>query len=284
MNICVTPEFLPGSQGQIFTVTYSNKHRKHNSHSNQATDNNQRPSLLFIPPFAEEANKSRHMLSALGRTLAQNGIQTTILDLFGCGDSEGDIDQANLRIWHQDINKTIQHMQRQTANISIGGLRLGATIALDFLATSKQPADKILIWQPVLKGEQFIKQFIRIKLAGSIATISASTSTTEIIAELEKGNIQEIAGYSITKELFQGINKLNCLNRDIPTDTQLHLLEINPGATPSTPMAQTVSSYTNLNASHHICQGSQFWACQEIVYCDSVIEKSIEILTSGSSS
>ncbi len=273
MNICVTPEFLPGSLGQIFTVTYS---------CNQAADTSQQPSLIFIPPFAEEANKSRHMLSALGRNLAKTGIQTTIIDLFGCGDSEGDIDQANLQIWHQDISKTIQHIQKKTTNISIGGLRLGATIALDFLATSQQSVDKILMWQPVLKGEQFIKQFIRLKLAESIATSSTpTTSTTEIIAELKQGNTQEIAGYPLTKELFQDINTLNCLNRDIPTDTQLHLLEINSGAAPSTPMIQAASSYTNLKANHHICQGSQFWACQEIVYCDSVIEKSTEIMTSG---
>ncbi len=279
MNICVTPEFLPGSQGQIFTVTYSNKHSSH------AKDKTQQPSLLFIPPFAEEANKSRHMLSALGRTLAQNGIQTTILDLFGCGDSEGDIDQANLQIWYQDINTAIQHIQQRSTNISIGGLRLGATIALNFLATSQLQIDKLLLWQPVLKGEQFMKQFIRLKLAESIAISSApTTSTTEIIAKLEDGNIQEIAGYPITKELFQNINALSCINQNIAPDTQLHLLEINPSATPSTPMVKAISSYKNLNSNHHICQGSQFWSCQEIVWCNSAIDKSTEILQSGSTS
>lgn len=279
MNICVTPEFLSGSQGQIFAITYSNKH------NTQAKDKNQQPSLLFIPPFAEEANKSRHMLSALGRTLAQNGIQTTVLDLFGCGDSEGDIDQASLQTWYQDINIAIQHMQQRSTNISIGGLRLGATIALNFLATSQQPVDKLLLWQPVLKGKQFMRQFIRLKLAESIAISSApTTSTAEITAKLENGNTQEIAGYPITKELFQDIDALSCINQNIATDTQLHLLEINPSGTPSTPMVQAVSSYNNLSANHHICQGSQFWSCQEIVWCNSAIDKSTEILTSGSTS
>lgn len=278
MNISVTPAFLPGSCGQIFTITYSNK----------AKDHSLQPNLLFIPPFAEEANKSRHMLSALGRSLASNGIKTTIIDLYGCGDSEGDIDQVNLKSWHQDISNVLQHIQQHSANtsranISIGGLRLGATIAIDFLAKSQQQVDNLLLWQPVVKGEQFMKQFIRLKIAESITKSSApTTSTSQIIAELENGNTQEISGYQLTKDLFQDISALSCLHQNIATDTQLHLLEINPSSAPSIPMVKAVSSYENINASHHICQGSQFWSCQEIVWCNPAIDKSVEILTSGS--
>ena len=262
------PKFIPSTAGDIFTLTF----RSNNSHTQ----------LLFIPPFAEEANKSRHILSALGRELAKHGIETTLIDLFGCGDSQGDLDQANLEIWHQDISNVINHIlkQLQCDNLILGGLRLGANIAASFL-NNRVPISKqqrLLLWQPIPDMAAYMKQFIRLKLAESI-TIKISKAgypknTSEIIASIQNGEPLEISGYPLSKQLFNDICSLNLSDFKLATAADISTFEINSSGTTSIPYQKLQQK---LNESHPelnfaTCAGHQFWACQEIARCDSLIE------------
>ncbi len=279
-SVLPIPEFIPSIAGKIFTLTFNcNGSHCEPPHSQ----------LILIPPFAEEANKSRHIISKLGRELALIGVKTTVVDLFGCGDSEGDLDQVSMQIWHKDIEAAISHSAKQTGstNIAIGGIRLGATIAASYISqnTSKHQISNLLLMQPVIDGKNYIKQFIRLKLAESITSNRASNkspaSTTEIIELLEQGEPQEISGYMLTKQLFNDINNLSCNLQNINSSTNTTLLDINPQGSQSIPLKKFTDKHTEIE--HLVCQGSQFWACQEIAQCDELIDlcTKLFITTSG---
>ena len=55
-----------------------------------ATDRRAVGAVLYVHPLAEEMNKSRRMAALQARALAASGWVVLQVDLFGCGDSDGD--------------------------------------------------------------------------------------------------------------------------------------------------------------------------------------------------
>ncbi|MDO9450700.1 MAG: hypothetical protein Q7J21_09460, partial [Rugosibacter sp.] len=54
-----------------------------------------RGAVVYIHPFAEEMNFSRHMVALQSRALAAQGYAVLQIDLLGCGDSAGDFSEAS---------------------------------------------------------------------------------------------------------------------------------------------------------------------------------------------
>jgi hypothetical protein len=63
------PFFLQGSKGPLFCVYFPPV----------ATD---RGNILFIPPFADEMNRSRSMVAMQARAFAAKGFGTLLIDLY----------------------------------------------------------------------------------------------------------------------------------------------------------------------------------------------------------
>ncbi len=61
-----------------------------------------RGALLYLPPFAEEANRSRRMAVLQARRLAARGWPVLLLDPFGTGDSAGAFHEARWELWLAD--------------------------------------------------------------------------------------------------------------------------------------------------------------------------------------
>ncbi len=65
-------------------------------------------------------------------------------------------------------------MKRVSAPVSLWGLRLGALLALDFAREiSKKKLDRFILWQPVISGDSFLTQFLRLRLANEMLTTVA---------------------------------------------------------------------------------------------------------------
>lgn len=60
--------------------------------------------VLFVPPFAEELNKSRRMVAEAVRAFVEAGWAVLQLDLKGCGDSAGDFGDAAWADWLADVD------------------------------------------------------------------------------------------------------------------------------------------------------------------------------------
>lgn len=268
------PFFLEAEPGERFCLYHS-----------PSPDKKCRGALVYVHPFGEEMNKSRRMAAMQARAFTTQGLGVLQIDLFGCGDSSGDFRDARWEIWKQDLT-TAKNWLENTACAPVGlwGLRLGALLALDFARSSGSKIDQIILWQPVLSGESFLTQFLRLRLASEIFTADmgaqAMTGTNTMRGFLQAGNTLEVAGYELSPELAASIDSLRIAELPM-TGIPVHWFEIVASADRSiTPAgAKVVNAWKQESVDLHVhtvvC--SPFWATQEISECSDLVSSTAAI-------
>jgi uncharacterized protein len=186
--------FLPTSRGSRFCLLHAPR------------DANRR-AILFVPPFAEEMNRSRRMAALQARAFADVGRPVLQVDLFGCGDSEGDFGDAAWSRWIRDVVEAAQWLSdRCGAAPTLWGLRAGCLLA-SAAAREMGGSSDFLFWQPVVSGKQHLRQFLRIGLAGRMMNGDPAEAATlaHLQARLSRGEPVEIAGYELSPTLAVGM-------------------------------------------------------------------------------
>ena len=195
------PFFLPASDGQRYCLL-------HLPAPGQAA----RGGILYIHPFAEELNKSRHVAAMQARAFAALGYSVLQLDLYGCGDSSGDFGDARWSIWRNDLHLACAWLARRVDGpLTLWGLRLGALLALDIAAHPPLPLARLLLWQPELDGRRVIDRFMRLRLAGRMLAHGGNAEAPgqardDARGELAAGRAVEVAGYLLAPELARAID------------------------------------------------------------------------------
>lgn len=189
------PFFLPAPHGQRFCLFHP------------AAGAGPRGAVLYIHPFAEEMNKSRRMAALQSRALAATGYDVLQIDLLGCGDSSGDFSDASWQAWREDVLAGYRSLrERSTAPLILWGLRAGCLLAAETAAELPEAAD-FIFWQPVVSGKQHWQQFMRLKMAGEMASGQAKAVGEQLRQQLADGQAVEIAGYGISPALAQGLEQ-----------------------------------------------------------------------------
>jgi exosortase A-associated hydrolase 2 len=160
-----------------------------------------RGAVVYVPPFAEEMNKSRRMAAMQARVLAAAGWHVLQFDLSGTGDSEGDFADASWTGWLEDVAAARSWLAQRTGfSPWLWGLRLGGLLATVSLKQFGAPG--LVLWQPVLSGRQHLQQFLRLKsgsewlAAGREAEVQAKP-----MEQLQSGISVEVAGYMVSPAL-----------------------------------------------------------------------------------
>lgn len=244
--------------------------------------------FIYIPPFGEEMNKARRMAALQARAFNRIGYSVLQIDLFGCGDSSGEFREARWDIWKQDIAFAIDWVKEQsTAPVSLWGCRLGALLALDFARSNTYHVNNILLWQPVLNGQSFLTQFLRLELASKIFSPDSQDSSSVSLLRnvLANGEILEIAGYELSFELTNIIDRLNIKDFN-PTNHTIHWIEVvadidQPISSVKTNIIEKWKEEGNIV---EIIQVSclPFWATQEISECQNLISITTNLFTDQS--
>ena len=124
---------------------------------------------IYVPPFAEEMNKCRGMMSRQARALADQGYTVVSIDLSGTGDSEGDFETTDWDSWKADLLFLSDWILRQGAvDIVLWAVRAGCLLAADLVQNPEYPIRRAVFWQPVHSGRQHIAQFLRVRMAASL--------------------------------------------------------------------------------------------------------------------
>lgn len=240
--------------------------------------------LIYIHPFAEEMNKSRRMAALQARAFTAIGFSVLQIDLYGCGDSSGDFADARWEIWKQDLAAAHNWLQQQTATpISLWGLRLGALLALDFAGDQQYQIHSMLLWQPIIRGELFLTQFLRLQLATEALSgqKETGTATSTLRAALASGKSLEIAGYELAPSLAAAIAGLDA-EQLAPVSGTIHWFEFSTQpARPAPPAPLRVADIwkqkaVNLQMLQIHCP--PFWLTQEIVECPMLLSASCDAL------
>lgn len=186
VSLSALPFFLSADEGERFCLY-------HEPEPGVAV----RGAILYVHPFAEELNKSRRMVALQARAYAQAGFGVLQIDLYGCGDSSGDLSKARWEIWLNDLARAWQWLaDRKLGARYLWGLRLGALLALDF--ASRVRPEALILWQPAMSGHAHLTQFSRLQ---SAARLFSGAPAVE--------QASEVAGYLMAPALSSAISCLD---------------------------------------------------------------------------
>ena len=253
--------FLPAERGDRFCLVHRAAREP-------------RGGILYVHPFAEEMHKSRRMAALQARRLAELGYLVLQIDLLGCGDSAGDFGDARWHLWKSDVAAGLQWLRERTERLTLWGLRLGAALACEM----SHGVERLLLWQPVINGEQFLSQFLRLRLASEMLAGGAATSALrELRAELTQGRSLEIAGYELHPELAQAIESLQFASPP-PAVKRVDWLEVGAGVRPGSQGVVERWKGAGLDVRTATVAGEPFWSTVEITVCEPLVDATTEAL------
>ena len=145
-------EFTQGKAGQLFRLT--------------RTPECVQGHLFFLPPLFEQANQTRHMLTRSAINAYQHGIESIVFDYYGTGDSAGELKEASLLLWQQDIIAQLIEIKNRSAEVIILSVSLSAALLLNNEMLSI--IDGLILVQAEFNGKRFVQQFKRLALAANL--------------------------------------------------------------------------------------------------------------------
>ena len=267
--IRIDPFFLKSPRGPLFCLYLA------------ATDQPPNEGILYIHPFAEEMHKSRRAAALQARAFARAGYTVLQVDLTGCGDSAGDFGDATWEAWRDDVRLAHAWLAGQVpGQLTLWGLRLGASLVVD-AAPELARISRLLLWQPVLDGDQFLTQFLRIKLASEMLSEGqAKTGTKDLLATLASGTGIEIGGYLLGPAMAQQLSRLK-LAEQAPR-CAVEWIEVGAQAgdhvTPASQRVVDTWRAAGVTMRTRTVPGEPFWVTQEITECPALLEATGEAL------
>lgn len=266
----VAPFFLEGPAGRLFAALVTP------SPPARTTE-----AVLYVPPFAEEMNRSRRMATLQAQRLAEKGVAVLLLDLFGTGESEGDFHDARWSIWLEDIAVAVHWLRGQGyRSPSLWGLRLGALLASE-AAVRMGDVGRIILWQPVLSGDTFLTQFLRIRVAAGMDRAAGETTST-LKSALMDGRSVEVAGYELAPDLARALSAARIEALPLPSDLSVHWLEVvaEPDGPPAPASRRILQTWRDrgIPLTVETVSGEPFWALQEITLAPNLLEPTVQAL------
>jgi len=158
---------------------------------------------VLCPPTGSEYTRSHRSLRHLADRLAAAGIPALRFDYPGAGDSPGsDLDPDRLEAWRSGVLAAIAHARAVSGRerVHLVGVRLGAALAM--LASAEVEVERLVLWNPCVKGSAYARELRALALA-------AERQTCEIEGALES------AGFVVTAQTLSAIGALD-LRRVVP--------------------------------------------------------------------
>jgi exosortase A-associated hydrolase 2 len=226
------PFFLDGARGPLFAV-----------HHRPTDPTRVLGHVLCVPPFNEEMNRCRSMVTLQALALAEQGLGTLVVDPFGTGDSAGDHADARWDVWLDDLARASAWLDGQPGGcVALWGIRLGAILAAALHQRRATADTSLLLWQPVADGRTHLTQFLRVKIAAQMDRADLPKETTATMrAALAAGQTIEVAGYALHPELTAAIDAARLDACRIAPGTRMLWLENAVGDPPDlTPASRTL--------------------------------------------
>ena len=252
--------------------------------------------VLHVHPFAEEMNKTRRMAALQARALAAEGLAVLQIDLFGCGDSSGDFEEADWQTWIDDLLLAHQWL-RQALDphaeppLWLWGVRAGCLLAAD-VGRMLDGTYHLLLWQPSFtEGTAQLQQFLRLRLAADMLAVPAAApqargAMDELRQQLAQGQTLNVAGYALNAQLALGLQSSR-LTPPAPRSAEQRLvwLETSMGPEPAlSPLGQrAVAAWhqAGWQTQGLAVPGPAFWQSPEIEEAPHLIAATLVAVQTG---
>lgn len=271
-RVRVCPQFIEGGRGRLFAMDYVPDPVR-----------NRREYVIFVPPFAEEMNRSRRMAVLQARRLADLGYGAVVFDLYGTGDSAADFKDARWGIWVDDIGAVVRWLRHKGVEaINLLALRLGALLAMEYARRREAHLNRVVLWQPLISGSAALTQFLRLRLAADMkGRTQDKESTRSLRALLTSGSALEVAGYDLAAELASAVDAAlleELAPDDLPATYWLELSaqegsQLSPGSVRAVEKLQQ----RGLDIRTAVVVGEPFWSLQEVTVAPELLDATTEV-------
>lgn len=239
-----------------------------------------RGAIVHAPPWGEEMNKSRRMVSLQSRALASAGWAVMQFDLLGCGDSSGEFRDATWEGWEHDVACAARWLAAEAPGpLWFWGLRSGCLLAA--AATRRfDRAQGLLLWQPVTAGRTVLQSFLLVEAAAAMAGNAAAATLSQLRRSLAEGGTVEVAGYELSSRLAEGLD--SSLLTQPPAGLRCLCLEVSARADTgiSLPLQTLVRDWTGAGVPTTAVrvEGPSFWQTTEIEVAPTLIEATLQAM------
>lgn len=226
--------------------------------------------MLVVPPFAEEMNKCRRMVTDLAKQAGRDGRAVLCVDLCGTGDSEGEFSEARVARWIEDLANAVKWSAGKGWPVtSVVGIRLGAILAAKLVREHNLALSRAVVWQPVTSGARLVDQFLRIRVLASRMERDSHETVADLRARLKSGETIEVAGYGLSPALCADLDALELASELTPAISPIRWLEVvaeaSAPATPATLRAIEQARAAGCEVEHCRIVGEPFWMATEVV-------------------
>jgi pimeloyl-ACP methyl ester carboxylesterase len=109
-------------------------------------------------PHGADYDSAFRSLRLLAVRLAKAGVQVLRFDYLGTGDSAGDVEDASVAEWTDNIVTALHELRtaHELREVALVGVRVGATLAA-LAAAESQVVDRVVLWEPVVDGGEYVR-------------------------------------------------------------------------------------------------------------------------------
>lgn len=175
--------------------------------------------MVICQAMGHEYIYCHRALRQLATRLGDVGFPVLRFDFYGSGDSSGDLDDADISQWLQDISASITELRSRTGvrQICLIGVRLGA--ALSFItAAQDNGVNAIVLWDPVVSGKAYIEEI-------RLLQREALRCRPKSLWRKECSEGEEVIGFPLPRGLCTEIGKLNLLTVAPKTSTRMFTVQ-----------------------------------------------------------
>jgi exosortase A-associated hydrolase 2 len=136
---------------------------------------------VLCAPWGQEYIRAHRSVRQLGIQLNAAGFHVLRFDYYGTGDSAGDMTEATVKDWEEDVGLAVDELRDSSgaSRVSLIGLRLGATLAASCAASRPQDVRELVLWDPVVSGREYLSE-LRAAAGAVTARRPAADSPLEV--------------------------------------------------------------------------------------------------------
>jgi pimeloyl-ACP methyl ester carboxylesterase len=162
-----------------------------------------RRGVLLCNAFGREAIRAHRVYRVLAERLARAGCDVLRFDYSCSGDSAGEDIDANLDAWRDDVRAAHAELQRRAGvpRMTWFGMRLGALIAQHAARGGVSGLDRLVLWDPVIDGRDYL-ELLRVRhLEREAARPGAPPIETDVFRRQPDFYMDEAIGIPLSRML-----------------------------------------------------------------------------------
>lgn len=238
--------------------------------------------FVFCSPFAEEKLWTHRVYVNFARELSRRGHAVLRFDYRGHGDSEGEFERATVESRLSDISRAMRLVGEEVPTVealTLLGLRFGATLAA-LAAESGQEVGRLILWEPLVSGSDYVQELLRANLATQMATLKRIELNRKTLTKmLARGETVYVEGYGLTKALYDQMSGIDLLAGAKRFRGPTLIVQVDPYQGALTKPMQNLRSLYADALLVHACE-QPFWKEINSYYpkADTLYEKTLEWL------